>query len=47
MGTHTFGRDLTDTELAAFHGGTCTVTITKEGEVKLSGDCKEVKIKER
>ncbi|MBK7821930.1 MAG: hypothetical protein IPJ61_12855 [Tessaracoccus sp.] len=47
MGTYTFGRDLKDKELATFHGGTCTITITKEGEVKKSGDCKDVVIKER
>lgn len=47
MGTHTFGRVLSERELAAFHGGTCTITIHKDGTVTTSGDCKDVVIKER
>ncbi|SHI77580.1 hypothetical protein SAMN02745244_01036 [Tessaracoccus bendigoensis DSM 12906] len=47
MGDIQFGRPVEDQELAAFHGGQCTVTIDKDGKVTTSGDCKDVVIKGR
>ena len=46
MSKITFGRRLTDQELALFHGGKCTITITTEGEVKKSGNCEGVTVEQ-
>ncbi|WP_181954347.1 hypothetical protein [Kocuria coralli] len=49
MNTLTFGREITDAELSAFHGGSCTVRITRNGngqvtQVDTIGGCQNVQI---
>lgn len=35
--TPLFGRELTDDELATFHGGYCNVTITRDSSGRVTG----------